>query len=84
MLADAIDRAGSIEAEKIRAALEATNLPAEALIMPWGGVKFDAKTHQNTLGSGILVQIQDGKYQVVYPFELAAAEVRWPLAPWGK
>src|SRR5438105_8441251 len=84
VLADAIDRAGSIEAEKIRAALEATNLPAEALIMPWGGVKFDAKTHQNTLGSGILVQIQDGKYQVVYPFELAAAEVRWPLAPWGK
>jgi len=52
--------------------------------MPWRGVKFDPKTHQNTLGSGILVQIQDGKYVVVYPFDLAAAEVRWPLATWGK
>jgi branched-chain amino acid transport system substrate-binding protein len=84
VLADAIDRAGSTEPEKIRAALEATNLPGEALIMPWRGVKFDPKTHQNALGQGILVQVQDGKYQVVYPFDLAAAEVRWPLPAWGK
>lgn len=84
VLAEAINRAGSTEPEKIRAALEATNLPGEALIMPWKGVKFDPKTHQNTLGQGILVQVQDGKYQVVYPFDLAAAEVRWPLGPWGK
>jgi branched-chain amino acid transport system substrate-binding protein len=84
VLADAIDRAGSTEPEKIRAALEATNLPGDALIMPWKGIKFDPKTHQNTLGQGILVQVQDGKYQVVYPFDLAAAEVRWPLPAWGK
>jgi branched-chain amino acid transport system substrate-binding protein len=84
VLADAINRAGSTEPEKIRAALEATNLPGEALIMPWKGVKFDPKTHQNVLGQGILVQVQDGKYQVVYPFDLAAAQVRWPLPAWGK
>src|SRR3954470_18461478 len=84
VLADAIDRAGSTEPEKIRAALEATDLPGDSLIMPWRGVKFDPKTHQNTLGQGILVQIQGGKYRVVYPFDLAAAEVRWPLPPWGK
>jgi branched-chain amino acid transport system substrate-binding protein len=84
VLADAIDRAGSTEPEKIRAALERTSLPGEALIMPWKGVKFDPKTHQNVLGQGILVQVQDGKYQVVYPFDLAAAEVRWPLPAWGK
>jgi len=84
VLCEAINRAGSTEPEKIRAALEATDIPGDALIMPWRGVKFDPKTHQNTLGSGILVQIQDGKYVVVYPFDLAAAEVRWPLATWGK
>ena len=84
VLADAINRAGSTNAEKIRGALESTDLKGEALIMPWQGVKFDPKTHQNTLGSGILVQIQDGKYVVVYPFDLAAAEVRWPLPAWGK
>jgi branched-chain amino acid transport system substrate-binding protein len=84
VLAEAIDRAGSTEAEKIRGALEATDLGPDGLIMPWRGVKFDPKTHQNVLGQGILVQVQDGKYQVVYPFDLAAAEVRWPLPPWGK
>jgi branched-chain amino acid transport system substrate-binding protein len=84
VLADAIDRAGSTEPEKIRAALEATEIAGDALIMPWRGVKFDAKTHQNTLGQGILVQIQEGKYRVVYPFDLAAAEIRWPLPAWGK
>jgi len=84
VLADAIDRAGSTEPEKIRAALEATNLSGDSLIMPWRGVKFDPKTHQNTLGQGILVQIQEGKYRVVYPFDLAAAEIRWPLPAWGK
>jgi len=83
VLADAINRAASTEPEKIRAALEATELSGDQLIMPWRGVKFDPKTHQNTLGSGILVQIQDGKYAVVFPFDLATAEVRWPLAAWG-
>ena len=82
VLCDAINRAGSTEPEKIRAALESTEIRSEALIMPWQGVKFDPKTHQNTLGSGILVQIQDGRYVVVYPFELAQAEARWPLAAW--
>jgi branched-chain amino acid transport system substrate-binding protein len=84
VLADAIDRAGSTDAEKIRAALEATDLPADSLVMPWRGVKFDPKTHQNVLGQGILVQVQNGKYQVIYPFDLAATDVRWPLPPWGK
>jgi branched-chain amino acid transport system substrate-binding protein len=84
VLADAINRAGSTEPEKIRGALEATDLPGDSLIMPWRGVKFDAKTHQNSLGAGILVQIQDGKYAVVYPFDLASGEVRWPLPAWGK
>lgn len=82
VLCEAINRAGSTEPEKIRAALEATDLPGDQLIMPWQGVKFDPKTHQNTKGSGILVQIQDGKYVVVFPFELAAAEVHWPLPAW--
>ena len=82
VLCDAINRAGSPEPAKIREALEATDLSGDALIMPWQGVKFDPKTHQNQRGSGILVQVQDGKYVVVFPFELAAAEVKWPLAPW--
>lgn len=84
VLAEAINRAGSTDPEKIRQALEATSLPADQLIMPWQGVRFDPKTHQNVLGNGIIVQIQGGKYSTVYPFDVAASEVRWPLPAWGK
>jgi branched-chain amino acid transport system substrate-binding protein len=84
VLSDAINRAGSTEPEKIRTALEATQIPADVLIMPWQGVRFDPKTHQNVLGGGIIVQVQDGKYRVVYPLDLAVAQIRWPLPAWGK
>ena len=83
VLLDAINRAGSTEAEPIRAALAATDLTAEQLIMPWSGVKFDA-TGQNTLGRGILVQIVGGKYNTVYPFNLATREVIWPMPKWNE
>jgi branched-chain amino acid transport system substrate-binding protein len=83
VLADALNRAGSTEPEAIRKALSATNLTAEQLIMPWTGVKFD-ETGQNTLGRGILVQIMNGKYNTVYPFNLATQEVVWPMPKWDQ
>jgi branched-chain amino acid transport system substrate-binding protein len=81
VLADAINRAGSTEPEAIRAALAATNIPGDKLIMPWKGVKFDA-TGQNTLGAGILVQVRDGQYHTVWPFDLASREIVWPMPRW--
>src|SRR6266481_4359021 len=60
-LLDAINRAGSTEPEKIRVALAATNIPADQLIVPYRGVRFDA-TGQNELVRGILMQVQKGKY----------------------
>ncbi len=82
-LADAINRAGSTEPEAIRKALTETNIPGNKLIMPWKGVKFDDKG-QNVYGSGILVQIIDGKYNTIWPFDLATHEVVWPMPKWDK
>jgi len=81
VLADAINRAKSVNPEEIRKALAATNMPPEQLIMPWSGVKFDEKG-QNTGVRAILQQVQKGKYATIYPFELAAADVVYPLTPW--
>jgi branched-chain amino acid transport system substrate-binding protein len=81
VLADAINRAGSTDPEAIRKALASTDIPGSALIMPWKGVKFDA-TGQNTLGAGILVQVRDGKYSTIWPFDLASREVVWPMPKW--
>ncbi len=80
-LADAINRARSTNPEEIRKALAATNLPADQLIMPWTGVRFDEKG-QNTGVRAILQQAQKGQWVTVYPFELAAADVVYPMPSW--
>ncbi|NEX60579.1 ABC transporter substrate-binding protein [Noviherbaspirillum galbum] len=82
-IADAINRAGSVEPEAIRKALIETDIPGSKLIMPWKGIKFDA-AGQNTLGSGILVQIIDGKYNTVWPFDIATKDVVWPMPKWDQ
>jgi branched-chain amino acid transport system substrate-binding protein len=83
VMADALNRAQSTDPEAIRRALAATNITGDKLIMPWKGVKFD-ETGQNQLGQGILVQIIDGKYVTVWPFDLAAHEIVWPMPKWDQ
>jgi branched-chain amino acid transport system substrate-binding protein len=84
ILADAIDRAKTTEAEAVVKAIQETSFGPEQVIYPWQGVKFDPQSHQNVYARGILVQIQDQKYVTVWPFDSAAAPVIWPLPPWGK
>ncbi len=81
VLADAINRAKSTNPEEIRKALVATNIPPDQLIMPWSSVKFDEKG-QNTGVRAILLQVQKGAYATIYPFELAAADVIYPMPAW--
>jgi branched-chain amino acid transport system substrate-binding protein len=81
VLADAINRAGSADPAKIRNALAATNIPADQLIMPWEGVRFD-EHGQNTLTRGIFIQTQDGVPATVWPFDFAQAKLVWPRPAW--
>ena len=76
VLADAINRAGSTDEEKIRAALVATDIPGDQTIMPWKGIKFDS-TGQNIAATPVIQQIKDGKYHTIYPFDVAAEEAVW-------
>jgi branched-chain amino acid transport system substrate-binding protein len=82
VLAEAINRAGSTDPEKIRQALLGTNLAPTDIIMPWQGVRFDPQTHENVLGNGIVVQMQQGAYYNVWPFEFAARQPIWPMPAW--
>jgi branched-chain amino acid transport system substrate-binding protein len=84
VLAEAINRAGSIDPDKIREALLATDIPADQVIMPWDGVEFDPGTGQNTLAKGIIVQIQDQGYHTVWPWDLASRDLIWPMPEWGQ
>jgi branched-chain amino acid transport system substrate-binding protein len=82
VLAEAINRAGSLNPKAIRNALLNTNMPADVLIMPWDGVRFDPKTHQNIHGKGIICQIIDLDYYTVWPWNLATKELIWPMPTW--
>ena len=79
VLADAIDRAGSTEPAKIQAALKATDLKPEQLMMGYKGVKFDDKG-QNISASGVIIQLQDGEnYVSVWP---KASATKPPIVPY--
>ena len=82
VLAEAISRAKSTDAEAIVKALRETNIPGDQTIYPWKGIQFDPKTQQNVHASGTLVQIQDQQYVTVWPFESAAKDVIWPFPTW--
>jgi branched-chain amino acid transport system substrate-binding protein len=81
VLADAIDRAGSTDPEKIRVALTQTNLNPDQLMMGYNGVKFDA-TGQNILASTYLIQLKGSQYELVWPEKAAKAKLEWPMAGW--
>ena len=82
VLCDAIDRAGSTDPAKIQAALKATDLKPDQLMMGYKGVKFDDKG-QNTLASGVIIQLQDGEnYLAVWPKASAAKAPVMPYKGW--
>jgi len=64
-MAEAVNRAGSIDPEKIQAALKATDLKPEQLMIGYRGVKFD-ETGQNTLSATYLIQLQGKAYKSVW------------------
>lgn len=82
-LADAIDRAGSTEPDKIQKTLRETDLKPEQLVIGYRGVKFD-ETGQNTLSATYLIQLQGKEYKSVWPADRATATLQWPMKGWKR
>lgn len=80
-MAEAINRAGSTDPAKIQAALKATDLKPEQLMMGYRGVKFD-DTGQNILASTYLIQLKGKDYVLVWPEKTATAKLEWPMKGW--
>ncbi len=78
VLADAINRAGSTDPAKVQAALRATDMPVDQLLVGYDGVKFDA-TGQNVEGATYITQLDGSDYVTVWPGSAAQAALRWPL-----
>jgi branched-chain amino acid transport system substrate-binding protein len=81
VLADAINRAGSTEPDKIQAALKATDLKPDQLMIGFNGVKFD-DTGQNILASTFLIQLKGKEYVSVWPADRATSKIELPMKGW--
>ncbi len=84
VLKDAIERAGSLDPDKVIAALEKTDMMGV-----YGRLRFDPKSHQvipsfdpEEGAVGSIFQWQDGKRVVVFPQSIAMGEIQLP--PWMK
>jgi len=84
VLRDAIERAGSLDADTVVAALEKTDMMGV-----YGRLRFDPRSHQVIRSNhpeegavGSILQWQDGKRVVVYPETIATGSIRLP--PWMK
>lgn len=73
VLADALERAGSTEPEKVKEALAQTQI-ADHVLAQKGAIQFDEKG-ENINAAGVFIQIQNGKHVVVYPEEFAEAKI---------
>jgi branched-chain amino acid transport system substrate-binding protein len=78
VLVEAIRRAGSLDSDKVRAAILALNLNTV-----FGAFKVDA-TGLQTAHTMLVFQWQDGKKVIVWPDELAAGKPRFPTPPWSQ
>jgi branched-chain amino acid transport system substrate-binding protein len=81
VLTDALNRAGSADPAKLRAALAATALPRSAMVVGYRGVRFD-ETGQNIESATYLTQLQGSGYVTIWPDDAAAAKVVWPMTGW--
>jgi branched-chain amino acid transport system substrate-binding protein len=79
VLADALERAGTLNRDKVRDALAATNMTT---IM--GPMKFK----KNGRGEGkylqTMTQWQNGKDELIWPKDQASAPLAYPTPPWNK
>ena len=81
VLVDAINRAKSTKPEAIQAALKATDLKADQLMMGYKGVNFDDKG-QNTLAATYLIQLTGNHYYSIWPEKTAEKPLVYPYKGW--
>ena len=73
----AIEHANSLDPDKVRDALAALDVNTF-----YGRIKFDAQG-QNSFHNALVLQIQNGVRQTVYPPEVASAQPEYPTPTWA-
>ena len=86
LIKDVLERAGSVDREKIRDAFAKTNYTSgKALLPPYKKIIFNEKG-QNPYADMVFSQAYKGQYYIVYPFEFADPDYKvvWPRPKWSE
>ena len=82
-----LQAAGSTDPKAIQKAANSIRIPGDQLVVPWAGIQFATtgdEPGQNVLGSGLIGQYQKDAggnivLEIVYPFDLASADMIYPF-----
>lgn len=83
LLALAFNQAGTTDNMAVREALRNLDVDTATLPIPWNGIEMN-EYGQNVQANAFIVQMQDQKYQTVYPAEYAAVEEILPMPAWDE
>jgi len=83
MIAACINQAGSTDPTKLKAALLKPEIDFSQIFMPWTSITMD-QYGQNTDATGVIMQVQNGKYVTVYPKDVKKADAIVPAKGWSE
>lgn len=81
VLAQAIEKAGAVDTEKVLKVLQTTEFPSVMSLS--GKVKF-AKDGQNSEALSVITQLENQRYNTVFPLKYKDREPIFPMTPWDK
>ncbi|HNV34419.1 MAG TPA: ABC transporter substrate-binding protein [Bacillota bacterium] len=81
VIADAINQAKSTDPAAIQKVLKEVSFSAPYFVL--GKIKFNA-SGQNELSASVITQVQNGKYESVWPIEASTAKAIPAFAPWNQ
>ncbi len=81
VLAQAIEKAGSLDPEKVAKTLYANTWPSPLSL---GGKVAFVKGGQNMKAQSVITQIHKGQYKRIYPEKMSDSKIVFPMKPWDK
>ncbi len=83
VLKDAVERTRSLDPQKLRDSLAATDFAGERNVLPYERIVFDA-TGQNKNAQLVMLQVQQQRFRTVWPAQYSAASAVWPAPHWAQ
>ncbi len=83
VLKDAIERARTLDKQKLRNALAATDFSGERNILPYERIVFD-ESGQNKNAQLVMLQVREQRFRTIWPADFSSVTPAWPVPRWSE